>query len=563
MAQIKIKEEYAHYPCGCKFKVLGTDPIRLDFDPHMEKLPLDCSATWELIGEGNTKGVFQLESRFGQQYAKMLKPKNIEHLAALTAIMRPGCIQAIREGKNVAEHFIDRKNGAEDVSFVHPSLEPILGTTFGEMIYQEQAMQIAQMLAGFTLQQADVLRKAIGKKKADIMAQVKGEFIDGCRKMGIVSDEIAQQLWDWIEKSQRYSFNKSHAVSYAFNAYMSAYAKAHFKHSFFTSYLYFAKDKQKTFDEVKLLVANARVMGIDICTPDFRFINPHFKHIDDKIYFGFSDIKGVGDAAMKKIKGAIFQAETTLEKHRRDWSWLDFLIFFSQNVNSTAISGMIESGATDYFNVHRQQMLFEYERYSSLTVKEQAWIKQHVSTETHSTLLDVLKTIMSWYDEENSPYDPEVVPKPCANKNRVAKLESMIQLLKKPPYSLVDSADWIARIEEAKLGISITASALDACKDAAQANCTCREFLKRQELSSGIFIAVQIEEVKSHICNNGNEMAFITVGDNEATLDAVIFPDAWPKISQSGICVPENTVMVSGERTNKGTFSIKKMWQLT
>lgn len=561
MPKIDIQDGFAHYPCGCKFKVLDTDPIRLDFNPHMDKLPLDCPRTWELIGEGNTKGVFQLETRFGQQYAKMLKPENIEQLGALTAIMRPGCIQAIRDGKNVAEHYIDRKNGEEEVTYVHPSLEPILGETFGEMVYQEQAMKISQDIAGFDLQQADILRKAIGKKKADIMAKVKVDFIDGCKKQGIVDDEIAEDLFGWIEKSQRYSFNKSHAISYAFNAYMSAYAKAHFKHSFFTSYLYFAKDKQKTFDEVKLLVANARVMGIDICTPDFRFTNPHFRHIEDKIYFGFSDIKGVGEAAMKKIKAATFQAEATLGKHRRDWCWMDFLIFFSQNASSTSVAGIIESGAIDYLNVHRQQMLFEYERYSALTVKEQAWIKQHVGYEKQTNLLAILKDVLSWYGD-NNPFDP-IIPKPCANKNRVAKLESMTKLLKKPPYSLVDSADWIARVEEAKLGISITASALDACKDSSQANCSCRDFLKRKELNGGIFIAVQIEDVKPHICTNGNEMAFVTIGDNEATLDAVIFPDSWPAISISGICVPENTVMVSGDRTNKGTFSIKKMWQLT
>ena len=565
MARIEIRDGYAHYPCGCKFKVLKNaedgNPIRLDFNPDMEYLPLNCARTWELIGDGNTKGVFQLESRFGQQYSKKLKPQNIEQLAALTAIMRPGCIQALRDGKNVAEHYIDRKNGEEEVSYVHPSLEPILSSTFGEMIYQEQAMQIARDIAGFDLQQADILRKAIGKKKADIMAEVKIDFIKGCRKTGVVSEQVAEDLFGWIEKSQRYSFNKSHAVSYAFNAYMSAYAKAHFKHAFFTSYLYFAKDKQKTYDEVKLLVANARIMNIDICTPDFRITNKHFKHIGTQIYFGFSDIKGVGEAATKKIESAIYQVEMSIDKNRKDWCWLDFLIFFSQQINSTAIVGMIEAGACDYFNMDRQRMVFEYERYSELTNKEQAWIKQFIVYDASTTYLDILVKLLSWYDSPNT-FD-EKIPKPCANKNRVIKLNSMVQLLKKPPYSLVDSVDWIARVEEAKLGISITASALDACKDSSQANCTCKDFLHRRERNDGIFIAAQIENVKTHICRNGEEMAFITIGDSEATLDAVVFPSSWPQILQSGICVPENTVMVSGDRTAKGTFAIKKMWQLT
>ena len=174
---IEIKNGYAYFECGCKFEVEEEAPpvkLKWDFD-----LPLNCQRTWDLIGEGNTKGVFQLETRFGQQYAKKLKPENIEQLAALSAILRPGCIQSIRDGKNIAEHYMDRKNGLEEVTISHPALEPILSPTFGEMIYQEQAMRIAQDIAGFDLQQADVLRKAIGKKKADIMRVLVQEIVSG------------------------------------------------------------------------------------------------------------------------------------------------------------------------------------------------------------------------------------------------------------------------------------------------------------------------------------------------------------------------------------------------
>jgi DNA polymerase-3 subunit alpha len=564
MAQVDIRGDIAYYPCGCQFKVFDRgEPIRLHFDPTIEKLPLACPRTWELLGEGNTKGVFQLETRFGQQYAKKLQPENMEQLAALTAIMRPGCIQAIRDGKNVADHYIDRKNGVEEVEYVHPALEPILSESYGEMIYQEQAMKIATDLAGFTLQQADILRKAIGKKKADIMAQVKGDFLDGCRKVGIVDVETAEDLFGWIEKSQRYSFNKSHAVSYAYNAYLSAYAKAHFKHSFFTSYLFFAKDKQKKFDEVKLLINNARVMGIDVRPPDFRHTNPHFKHIEDKIYFGFGDIKSVGDSSINKMDTAIYQMETGLGKHRRDWCWAEFLVYFSQKVSSTTIAGMIEAGALDYFGVFRQQMMFEYEQFSKLTVKEQTWCGQNVDIagDRVHKLQDILEIMVMWYDL--SPELQADVPKPCANKNRVAKVKDMLELVKNPPYSLEDTPDWIARVEEAKLGVSLTASVLDSCKDVSQANCTCLDFLKRQELNDGIFIAAFIEEVKEHTTRNNDAMAFVTLSDNEATLDSVIFPGEWNAIRQSGLCVPENTVMVSGDRSNKGTFVIKRMWQLS
>lgn len=573
MARIEIKNGYAHYPCGCKFKVLDIGPpIRLEFNPRVEYIPFDCPSTWELFAEGNTKGVFQLETRFGQQYSKKLKPENIEQLAALTSILRPGCVQALRDGKNVAEHYIDRKNRQEEITYVHPALEPILKDTYGEMIYQEQAMRIAQDIAGFDLKQADILRKAIGKKKADIMAKVKQEFLNGCKAKGIIDEAMAEELFGWIEKSQRYSFNKSHAISYAINGYISAYAKVHFPLSFFVSYLYFSKDKQDKFGEVKLLIANAKTMNIHILPPDFRHTNKHFQRIsdntskecslnNDKIYFGFADIKGIGDSSITKLNTAIYQIETALGKHRKDWTWLEFLIYFSQEVNSTTIIGMIESGALDYMNVNRQQMLFEFEEYSKLTSKELAWIRQYAKpTDKDKHLVDILAKMISWYEI----LKPDI-PKPCANKNRHEIIKNLIKLLQSPPYSLNDSADWIARVEEARLGISLTASNLDACKNLDQANCTCRQFLNHDIHTSAIFIAAQIDNVKEHLTKNSDPMAFVTLSDNEGSIDAVIFPDCWEAIRQSGICVEENTVMVSGDRSrqNPDSLIIKKMWQLT
>ncbi len=577
MNNIEIKNGSAHYECGCKFEVIDFGPpVRLAWDARLEHLPLTCKRTWDLIGGGNTKGVFQLETRFGQQYAKRLKPENIEQLAALGAILRPGCIQVQRDGKNVAEHYMDRKNGLEEVTYFHESLKAILGPTFGEMIYQEQAMKIATDIAGFDLQQADVLRKAIGKKKADIMAQVKVEFLIGCAKMGIVNAEQAEELFGWIEKSQRYSFNKSHAVSYAMNGYLSAYAKAHFPVSFFTSYLWYAKDKQKKFDEIKLLVANSRVMGINICPPDFRHTNEHFKRIhaqlcsndvynpyDDKVYFGFADIKGIGDSAINKLKSAIYTVETAVGKERKDWTWIEFLIYFSQEVSSTVITGMIEAGALSYFDISRTQMLFDYEQYSKLTVKERAWIKQRIPKS--DSLSDLLQKALH---PHNFPTKGAKGPDkgPCANKNRVQKIKDTLQLVNNPPYSMKDSSDWIARIEEARLGISITASVLDSCKNSDQVNCTILEFQKRKEKNSGIFIACQIDEIKTHIVRNSEkEMAFITVSDGEATMDCVIFANVWENdIRSKGLCVVENTVTVSGERSrDRDSFIVKNLWQLT
>lgn len=197
------------YPCGCSFDLEQKDQLSsLVFDPSIENINLDCSRTWDLISDGNTKGIFQLESRLGRMMAKKLKPESIEQLSDLISIIRPGALDAIRDGKSVTNHYVDKKNQVESLDYFHPSLEPILNSTLGEMIYQEQAMQIAKDIAGFDLKEADNLRKIIGKKQVDKMAAMKSKFLEGCKKKNIVNDNEAEQIFSWIEKSQKYSFNK-------------------------------------------------------------------------------------------------------------------------------------------------------------------------------------------------------------------------------------------------------------------------------------------------------------------------------------------------------------------
>lgn len=560
---IKVEDGYVEYPCGCKFEIADKGPpIRIKFDPYIENIPLNCKSTWNLIGSGNTKGIFQFESRFGQQYAKKLMPENIEQLAGLASIMRPGCINAMEDNKSVAEHYMDRKNLREENICKYPVISHILDQTYNCLVYQESAMKIAQEIAGFTLQEADELRKAAGKKKADLMAKIKVKFLDGCKKLGKVAEEEASEIFGWIEASQRYSFNKSHAVSYAYNAYLSAYAKAHFIYAFFTSYLYYAKDKQDTFDEIKLLVNNARVMGVDIKPPDFRHVNKHFKHIGRSIFFGFTDIKGIGESSVDQISTKIYQVETALNKKNEEWTWLEFLIYLSQNIKSTVVEGIIESGALDYFKVDRSKMLFEYEQYSIFTGKEQTWIQQHVKLNNESTLSDVIQQCLQYYDKEHPKVKGVKQDKPFHNKNRIKKAQDIVKTLKTPPYSIKDNADWIARVEEARLGVSLTASPLDMCKNLDQANCTCLEFINHQEPNTGIFIAAYIEQVKTCMTRNEEEMVFITLGDTEATLDAVIWPNDWEIIKKEGVCIEDNMVIVGGERSQKGTLVIKRIWQL-
>jgi DNA polymerase-3 subunit alpha len=293
------------FDCGCSFDANGVGRSVSSINFSINDINLDCQKTWSLLSDGNTKGVFQLESRLGQSMSKKLKPENIEQLAALISIMRPGCLEAVRDDKTVSNHFIDKKNGLESVDYFHPSLEPILKNTYGEMVYQEQAMEIAKDIAGFNLQDADMLRKAIGKKKPEEMGKVKSKFIDGCKNKKIVSETEADQIFGWIEKSQRYSFNKSHAVSYAINAYLSAFTKAHFPLAFFLSYLRLAKDKIKPQEEILELIINAKTMGIEVYKPNLCIKNKEFVVHEKKIYFGLTNIKNVGESVFEKLNGLI------------------------------------------------------------------------------------------------------------------------------------------------------------------------------------------------------------------------------------------------------------------
>lgn len=168
----------------------------------------DDPEAWSLYKNGLTKGIFQLESNHGRNWSKKLAPENIEELSALIALLRPGCTKAIIDGKSMTQRFVDRKHKREEVSYLHASLEDILKPTYGVLVYQEQAMRIAVKLAGFNETETDNLRKAIGKKKADLMASIRNDFIAGCKNVGLVDEETAKEIFGWIEKSSRYSFNK-------------------------------------------------------------------------------------------------------------------------------------------------------------------------------------------------------------------------------------------------------------------------------------------------------------------------------------------------------------------
>ena len=545
---------HLEFSCGCKFAVKDNS---VDFRPDIEKIALDCHITWDLISSGNTKGCFQLESRLGQSIAKKAKPRSIEDLAALVSIMRPGCMEAIVDGKSLTNHYIDRKHGREAVDYFHPSLEEILKETYGILVYQEKSMKIAQEIADFNLKEADVLRKAIGKKKTDVMAEVKKTFMEKSSKKGIVTKEQAEEIFSWIEKSQRYSFNKSHAVSYAFNAYLSAYAKAHFSHEFFTSYLFYSKEKQKPHEEINELVNNAKIMNIDVLPPDLRKLNTNFELKNDNVYFGLSDIKGVGEAVINKIKINAREVEEEVGKKIEDWSWIECLVFFTTRITSTAVKAMISVGACSYTNSNRTKMLYEYDIVSKLTKKELSWLKNFIIDNREFINKDILESL-DVMTEQPVGRDGAI-----ANKKRALAFSEIVKSLRVPPFSLEDMPEWVAGKEEFLLGIPLTCTKIDAC-DTSSANSTCKDIVNKSARDYPM-LAVEIGEVREvqikNGRNRGDKMAFVSVSDSSCSIDCVIFSEPWREYKD--LLTDGNTVLINGNLDrNRDSFMIEKVWQI-
>ena len=540
------------YDCGCEFHEGENGLI---FNPDITSIPLTCSATWDLICEGNTKGVFQLESQLGRSLAKQTKPRNIEELSDLIAIMRPGCLEAMVKGKSLTMHYIDRKHFREPVEYLHSSLEPILKSTQGILVYQEQAILIATEIAGFDLQEADILRKAIGKKKADVMAKVKKSFLEGASNKGIISKEQAEEIFSWIEKSQRYSFNKSHSVSYAYNAYLTAYCKAHFPHEFFTAYLKNAVGKPDTFWEVNELVNNAKIMGIEVLPPNIIHMNEEFKLIGKNPTYGMTNIKNVGSSVFKKMLAHI--KENNIDLRTCDWDC--FLLLVAPFVNKKAFESLILAGVFDSFKISRSKMQHNFNLIKEFTKREVEWLKNYKEARPSSTAVECI-------DEMIEASRVKSKNRPIFRQDRIPVIEDLLVTYDNTGYELYDSPSWVSKVEEELLGISLTCNKVDEY-DTSRSNCSCKEFIDGFNSQKGIVLAVKIDSVREWTIKKGKakgmKMGFVTVSDTSCSLDNVTaFSDEWEKYKK--MLHEGNTVLIRGMKDkNRGSFLIKKVEQLT
>jgi DNA polymerase-3 subunit alpha len=321
-----------------------TRGVKIDID----NIPIDDDKVYQTISNGDLAGIFQLETSSGmRQVARDMKPSNMEDISALIALYRPGPLDT-----GMIDKFIDCKNGKTQISYLTPLLEPILKDTYGQIVYQEQVMQIAQHLAGYSLGQADLLRRAMGKKKPEEMEKQRELFVSGCVKSG-VKPQIADQLFTQLVQFAEYCFNKSHSQAYAQVTYQTAYLKTHYPVEYMTALLSSVSGDQ---DKVQGYIAECQSMNIDILPPDLNVSGSDFTADGQSIRFGLSAVKNVGEAAIAEI---VAQREKTGKFE----SLQEFVTRVDQRiVNKRALEALIKCGAGLSLNVSRKQALENLDR---------------------------------------------------------------------------------------------------------------------------------------------------------------------------------------------------------
>ncbi len=306
----------------------------------MGAIPLNDPKTYDLLRRGDTIAVFQLESEGMQNLCRQFGVDTIEHIIALLAIYRPGPMQFIPQ-------FVARKRGREEVVYDHPEMEKYLRETYGIMLYQEQIMQVVQALAGFSLGGADILRRAIGKKKKHILDEQKAKFIAGCKSFRGISEEKAQAIWEKIELFAGYGFNKSHSAAYAFVSYQTAYLKANYPVEFMAAVL---TAELANADKIAFLIRACKDMRIPVLPPDVNSSGISFSVAGETIRFGLGAIKGVGETAAKKI----IEARNSGGRFR---DFTDFCERAGDGLNSRMIEHLTRAGAFDSLGLRRSQIL--------------------------------------------------------------------------------------------------------------------------------------------------------------------------------------------------------------
>ena len=442
---------------------------------------------------------------------------------------------------SVTQLYCDRKNGREPVKYEFPILEDILKTTEGLLVYQEQILSIANKIAGFTLEQSDSLRKAVGVKDVELMSKTEKAFLAGCEKTGLVTQEEAKAIFEQIRKSQRYLFNKSHAVAYGTLGYLTAYIKSNFPLEFFCANLEGAKELQHPKEEIRALVDDAKQFNIEVKIPKLTDLSNEtgFYIKDDKIYFGLSSIKGLGKAQLNNLINQIKEAELVLSKRLHEITWPEFL--FNTNINKKVLSNLISVGLLDNFNLPRKRMLYKQSLTEQLSLRE----------------IDFLKG-KCWNSFRQSIDTLRITPRSLGgpfSETRKTIIDDFKKALDNPPYDLTDDLRWIYEQEHELLGCAIACSKLDY-RPSFGADTTCLEF--SQGKTGKMIFEVEINDVREYTIKKGKsvgqKMGFLSVKDNTGSMNCMIFAENWE--NYKSILYTGNTVTICG-KPSKDALSIE------
>ncbi len=446
-------------------------------DIDIERIPLDDKKAFKLLRDGLTIGIFQLESTGMRRYLKLLKPTVLEDIIAMVALYRPGPMEWIPD-------FIDGKHGKKKVKYLHPKLENILSDTYGVTVYQEQVMRIAQDLAGFTLGEADILRKAMGKKIVDLIQEQKIKFIEGCVSQGI-DKQVATDIFVFIEPFAGYGFNRSHAACYGLIGYQTAYLKAHYPAEYMAALM--TSDQGNT-DRIAIEARECKELGIEVLPPDINESFEEFAVIyneDDtkkknpKIRFGLNAIKNVGHSISKEI----------VEKRKESGKFKDITDMceriISKDLNKRAIEALAKVGALESFGT-REQIVSSMSNIIS-------FIKNTKNEKTRN---------------QDSLFGSDMLTRATISLKKPSKISKKQEL------------DW----EKELIGLYVSDHPATEYKSVFSNSCTQLKNLTQDLADKDIIIGGIIIEISTILLKSGKNMSFITLEDGTGSIECLVFP---------------------------------------
>jgi DNA polymerase III, alpha subunit len=465
----------------------------------LSQLPLDDEETYKLFQRGDTTGVFQLESAGMKRYLRQLRPSVFEDIIAMVALYRPGPMQFI-------DSFIKRKHGEEPITYLHLGMENSLQNTYGILVYQEQFMQISKEWCGFTGGQADTLRKAVGKKKIDLMQKVKPEFVEGAVKVGGATAAIAETFWEQLEEFANYCFNKSHAACYGLIAYWTAYLKAHYPDAFMAALM--TSDQDDT-ERLAIEMTECKHMGIDVLNPDVNESFVEFAVVpgENKIRFGMAAVKGVGVGAVEEIlrARALDGGFSSIEDFAKKVSTAKF--------NRKAWESLIKTGAFDAFG-DRSHLLFNLDTIQAFASKVQ---KEAASGQTD---------LFGLLGDAAAATQPTVTLQPAPSQ-----------------HSDKERLMW----ERELMGLYISAHPLDSFETYLREQTQPLSQLKPDYDGREMTLGGIITNVRTIITKSGTRMAFVALEDKFGEGEVIVFPNLYEQVGAK--LVQDAVVRVTGKNS--------------